>query len=135
MDWEEEQVDLMMAEGKSLNMIPGGFKGLRFLHEHRLTNKIEISLEERELAIIAFAQRNASRVGVPNLLLAKLWEDEGFYLKVLAARDDVLTPAQVMEIRRLASEGKDEVSILQSVGARNIEQIRRVIAGKTYRRI
>jgi len=27
MDWEEEQVDIHMAAGNSLNMIPGGFKG------------------------------------------------------------------------------------------------------------
>jgi len=31
MDWEEEQVDIHMAAGSSLNMIPGGFKGLRLL--------------------------------------------------------------------------------------------------------
>jgi hypothetical protein len=135
MAWEEEQVDIQMAEGNSLNMIPGGFKGLRFLHEHRLTTGIHISLDEREEAIAAFARRNGPRVGVPNLLLAKLWQDDEFYLKVLAGRDSVLTPAQVMEIRRLAVEGKDEGSILEMVGARNVEQIRRVIAGKTYRRI
>jgi hypothetical protein len=35
--WEEDQVDIHMAAGNSLNMIPGGFKGNRFLHEHRLT--------------------------------------------------------------------------------------------------
>ncbi|MGL5166069.1 MAG: hypothetical protein ACRC9K_09300 [Afipia sp.] len=135
MAWEEEQVDITMAAGTSLNMIPGGFKGLRFLHEHRLTTGIRISLDEREEAIAAFVRQNGPRVGVPNLLLAKLWRDDEFYLKVLAGRDDVLTPAQVVEIRRLAVEGKDEGSILEIVGARNVEQIRRIIAGKTYRRI
>jgi hypothetical protein len=135
MAWEEEQVDITMAAGTSLNMIPGGFKGLRFLHEHRLTTGVHISLDQREEAIAAFARRNGPRVGVPNLLLAKLWQDDEFYLKVLAGRDNVLTPAQVMEVRRLAAEGKDERSILEMVGARNVEQIRRIIAGKTYRRI
>jgi hypothetical protein len=135
MAWEEEQVDILMAKGNSLNMIPGGFKGLRFLHEHRLTTGTDISLDDREEAIIAFARQNGPRVGVPNLLLAKLWQDDEFYLKVLAGRDDVLTPAQVIEIRRLAVEGKDERSILEMVAARNVEQIRRVIDGKTYRRI
>jgi len=47
-------------------------------------------LDQREEAIAAFARRNGPRVGVPNLLLAKLWQDDEFYLKVLAGRDNVL---------------------------------------------
>jgi len=135
MAWEEEQVDIHMANGKSLNMIPGGFKGLRFLHEHRLTRGVNISLEERETAIFEYAQQGSTRAGVPNLLLARMWRDDEFYLKVLAGRDDVLTPAQVMTIRQLAAAGKDERLILEIVGARNVEQVKRVLAGKTYKRI
>lgn len=135
MDWEEEQVDLLMAERKALNMIPGGRKGLRFLHEHRLTTSANISLEERENAINEYVRRGGIRAGVPNLFLAKLWRDEEFYLKVLAGRDDVLTPAQVISIRKLAAEGKDERFICEIVEARNIDQVKRVLAGKTYKRI
>lgn len=135
MEWEEEQVDIHMAEGKSLNMIPGGLKGLRFLHEHRLTTSVNISLEERENAIFEYVRRAGTRGRVPNLLLAKLWRDDEFYLKVLAGRDDVLTPAQVVAIRQLAAEGKDEQIIFEIVGARNIHQVKRVLAGKTYKRI
>jgi hypothetical protein len=135
MDWEEEQVDVHMAAGNSLNMIPGGCKGLRFLHEHRLTTNADISLEERENAIVEYVRREGTRAPVPNLFLAKLWRDDGFYLKVLAGRDDVLTPAQVVAIRQLAAEGKDERLIFEIVGARNVDQVRRVLAGKTYKRI
>lgn len=135
MDWEEKQVDFFMAEGKSLNMIPGGHKGLRFLHEHRLTTSANISLEERENAVNEYVRRGGIRAGVPNLFLAKLWRDDGFYLKVLAGRDDVLTPAQVISIRNLAAEGKDEGLICEIVEARNIDQVKRVLAGKTYKRI
>jgi hypothetical protein len=139
MDWEEDQVDFHMAAGNSLNMIPGGFKGLRFLHEHRLTPRLEITLEEREAAIAEYAKaeyesRGDRGAGVPNLLLSKLWLDDEFYL-VLAGRSDVLTPAQVVAIRQLAAEGKTEAQIASMVGARNIEQVKRVLAGKTYRRI
>jgi hypothetical protein len=58
-----------------------------------------------------------------------------FYLKVLAGRDDVLTPAQVVAIRHLAAEVKDERLIFEIVGARNVDQVKRVLAGKTYRRV
>lgn len=135
MDWEEEQVDAQMAAGKSLNMIPGGFKGLRFLHEHRLTDKLEVSLEERDRAIAEYVRRVGVRAGVPNLFLAELWRDDDFYLKVLAGRSDVLTPGQVLTIRDLADKGRTAQQIFEVVGARNVEQVQRVLAGKTYTRI
>jgi hypothetical protein len=135
MAWEEEQVDAMMEAGKSLNMIPGGFKGLRFLHEHRLTDKVEISLEERDRAIAAYARRVGVRAGVPNLFLAELWRDDEFYLKVLAGRSDVLTPGQVLAIRDLAAKGRTPQQIFETVGARNVEQVQRVLQGKTYTRV
>lgn len=140
MNWEEEQVDIHMASGNSLNMIPGGFKGLRFLHEHRLTPCVDITLEEREAAITEYAKgeyarQQSGRTGVPNLLLSKLWLDDDFYLKVLAGRSDVLTPGQVVAIRRLAAGGRNESQIAALVEARNVDQVKRVLAGKTYRRI
>jgi hypothetical protein len=135
MDWEEEQVDICMSKGRSLNMIPGGFKGLQFLHQHRLIPSVNVSLEQREKAILEYVRQEGTRVGVPNLLLAKLWRDDQFYLKVLAGRDDVLTPAQVVAIRQMAVEGKNEQMIFETVGARNIDQVKRVLAGKTYKRI
>jgi len=135
MDWEEDQVDIHMAAGNSLNMIPGGFKGLRFLHEHRFTPSLEITLEERDAAIAEYESRGGRGAGVPNLLLSKLWLDDEFYLKVLAGRSDVLTPAQVVAIRQLAVEGKTAAQIASIVEARNIEQVKRLLAGKTYGRI
>ena len=72
---------------------------------------------------------------MPNLLLSKLWLDDEFYLKVLAGRSDVLTPGQVVAIRQLAAKDKDEVQIAATVEARNVGQVKRVLAGKTYRRI
>jgi len=135
MAWEEEQVDIHMAAGRSLNMIPGGFKGLRFLHEHRLTASVNISLEERETAILEYVRRGGVRPRVPNLLLAELWRDDEFYLNVLAGRDDVLVPAQVIAIRQLAAKGKGEQQIYEEVGARNLNQVKRVLAGKTYKRV
>jgi hypothetical protein len=135
MDWEEEQVDAQMAAGKSLNMIPGGFKGLRFLHEHRITDRVEVSLAERDQAIAEYARRAGVRAGVPNLFLAELWRDDEFYLKVLAGRSDVLTPGQVLAIRDLAAKGRTPQQIFEAVGARNVEQVQRVLAGKTYTRV
>jgi hypothetical protein len=68
-------------------------------------------------------------------LLEELWRHDKFYLKVLAGRDDVLTPGQVMAIRQLAAQAKDERQIFEIVGARNVDQVKRVLTGKTYKRI
>jgi hypothetical protein len=38
-------------------------------------------------------------------------------------------------IRQLAAEGKDERMIFEIVGARNVEQVKRLLAGKTYKRV
>jgi hypothetical protein len=135
MDWEEEQVDAHMSAGKSLNMIPGGFKGLRFLHQHKVTDRADISWEERDRAIAEYVSRAGVKAGVPNLFLAELWRDDAFYLKVLAGRTDVLTPGQVLAIRDLAAKGQKPQQIFKAVGARNVEQVKRVLDGKTYRRI
>lgn len=135
MAWEEEQVDAVMEAKKSLNMIPGGFKGMRFLHEHRVTDRVDISLEERDKAIAEYVRRVGVRAGVPNLLLAELWRDDEFYLKVLSGRSDVLTPGQVLAIRDLAAKGRTAQQIFEAVGARNVEQVQRVLRGKTYNRI
>lgn len=135
MAWEEEQVDAVMAAGKSLNMIPGGFKGLRFLHEHKLTDRVGISLDERDKAIAEYVGRSSVRARVPNLFLADLWRDDEFYLKVLAGRSDVLTPGQVLAIRELVTKGRTPQQIYEAVGARNVEQVQRVLKGRTYTRI
>jgi hypothetical protein len=46
-------------------MIPGSFEGLRFLYAV-LTEKVEVSLEERDRAIAEYARRVVVRAGVPN---------------------------------------------------------------------
>ena len=135
MDWEEMMVDSQKEAGKSLNMIPGGFKGLKFLHEHRIINRENISLGERDKAIEAYARTVPNRLGIPNPFLSALWKDDNFYAKVLAGRSDVLSPSQVLKIRELANLGQNANQIFESVQARNPEQVQRVIDGKTYTRI
>ena len=46
MSWEEDFVDRYMESGVALNMIPGGFKGMRFLHKHRLLNSDKVTRKE-----------------------------------------------------------------------------------------
>jgi hypothetical protein len=134
MDWEERTVDRVAYGPNGLNMIPGGFKGLRLLHEHRVTDRVHISLEERDKAIAEYARRNP-RKGVPNPFIAELWQDDDYYRKVILTRSKTLSPDQVRRIRELAKLGRPVTEIKEEVGALNEVQVKNVIVGRHYGRI
>ncbi len=134
MDWEEAAVDKIAGDEYGLNMIPGGFKGLRHLHEYRIIENTDISLEERDVAIAEYCRQNP-RKGIPNLILAALWKDDEFYLRVIAAREKTLSPDQVRSIRQLDRQGKSLSEIANETGALNEQQVRNVISGRTYKRV
>ena len=132
--WEELHVDRVAYGPNGLNMIPGGFKGLKFLHKHRITDRIGISLEERDRAISDYLRQNP-RKGIPNPFIAELWKDDDFYLKNIGARTKTLSPNQVRMIRELWAKGRSVAEIAEEVGALNETQVKNVIAGRTYQRI
>jgi hypothetical protein len=132
MNWEEYAVD-RVSETR-LNMIPGGFKGIRFLHEHRVIDRTDIGLEERDKAIAEYIRQNP-RKGVPNPFIAELWKDDAFYLNYIESRPKTLTPDQVRAIRELASQGMPVAEIAEEVDALNEIQVRNVISGRYYGRV
>ena len=134
MNWEENQVDKIASDQYGLNMIPGGFKGLKYLHKLRITNKEKVSLEERERAIEEYIRRNP-RKGVPNPFIRALWENDDYYQKVIAARPKTLTPDKIYRIRELHADGWSPEEITKEVAALNVGQVKRVINGRAYSRI
>lgn len=133
MNWEEATVDKFSDDPNILNMIPGGFKGLRYLHKLGITEKTRLSLEERENAITEYARQNP-RKGIPNPFMVQLWEDDEFYTKVIEARPKSLSRDQVRMIKKLHELGQGIPEITKKVGAINELQVKRVIEGKTYTR-
>ena len=134
MAWEEWAVDREMAAGTSLNMIPGGFKGMRFLHEHRFTARNRLSLEEREAAIEQYQKLNP-RPGIPNLLISQLWQDADYAERVICGAEGRLSADQVRTIRELNQAGLPVEKITEMVRAKNVLQVQRVLKGETYSRI
>lgn len=132
MNWEERFVDELGPS--SLNMIPGGFKGLQYLREHRITDRVDIPLEERDRAITEYVRQHP-RKGIPNPFVSELWKDDEFYMKVIEARPKTLTPDQVIEIRRLAALGRPVAEIAEEIDALNGLQVRNVVKGRYYKRI
>jgi hypothetical protein len=134
MGWEERYVDRWSLAPKGFNMIPGGFKGLKFLHEHRITDRVDITLEERDRAITEYVRQNP-RKGIPNPFMSELWKDDEHYLKVISSRENTLTPDQVRRIRALDQSGYSAAEITRDVGALNEKQVKDVLANRTYTRV
>lgn len=134
MAWEEWAVDEQMKAGTSLNMIPGGFKGMKYLHEHRLTNNQVVSVKERDAAIQRY-QAQHPRAGIPNLIISELWNNEEYAQKVICGAEGRLSPDQVRKIRELNEMSIPVERITEMVSANNTLQVKRVLSGKTYSRI
>jgi len=133
MNWEEDMVaNTLTPDG--LNMIPGGYEGMKYLHTLRVTDKTTLTLDERDDAEKKLVQLHP-RLGIPNEKVAQLWKNDEHYLKVIGSRDKTLSPDQVFQIRHLSASGKTPENILSEVGALNVQQVKRVISGKTYTRM
>ena len=133
MNWEEMYVDRVANDQYGLNMIPGGFKGLQYLHKLGVTKKVNVSLEEREQAISEFIRQNP-RKGIPNPFVKEWWEDDEHYEQVNEANPKRLSVDQRKEIVRLHSEGVPVSEIAKQIGALNEKQVQKFLSGKTYKR-
>lgn len=134
MAWEETMVDRWMDDNLSLNMIPGGFKGMKYLHKHRLLNSEKVSIDERDDAVLEF-QKLHPKAGIANLLISELWKNDDYAKKIICGADDRLSVDQVLKIRELNDIGMPIEKITQVVNARNLQQVQRVVKGKTYSRV
>lgn len=134
MAWEEARVDVEMEAGRALNMIAGGFKGIRELHKLGHINKERPALKERRIAVEA-AERANPRVGVPNLLLSELWKDDSYATKIICGAAGRLSVDQVRTARELNKMGLPVELIAEKIGALNVPQVRRLLDGHTYSRI
>lgn len=118
-----------------LNMVPGGNAGLAYLrHIGAIGNHERVAPDDRQDVINRFFERT-SRKGLPNPLAAANWLNADYAEKVMCAGDDRLKPQQIRDARFLSSLGHAADEIAARVGARNIAQIQRLIAGETYSRI
>jgi hypothetical protein len=133
MKWEEYIVDQQMALGTSLNMIPGGFKGVKFLYKHKIISSDNPPLEERDLAVEKYAFNHQPII--PNSLISNLWKNPDYAERVICGWEGRLTVEQVREIRRLCRQGRTISEIVENINAKNELQVERVISGITYSRI
>jgi len=141
MNAEEYLVDKYSLNSKhpnGLNMIPGGYAGIKALHKLRGENPNKnnqfMSTEQRERLLDEYLLKNP-RVGVPNPGAAEKWKDDAYAEAVICGPENRLNPDQVRETRYLSATGLEPDVILQKVGALNLRQVEGVLSGKHYSRI
>ncbi len=115
-----------------LNMIPGGFAGLRYLHKLGIKAN---SVKQRDRAIARLlTQENID--GKPNPLCAARWKsDQDFINRVICGHGDRLTVEQVRQARLLGDFGLPAFDISEKIKAKNERQISNLLSGKHYARI
>ena len=138
MDTEEYLVDKYSLASKhplGLNMIPGGYEGVRVLHKLSILKEHEVSDTEGREKLLDRYLRDHPQFGIPKPGVAAKWMDASYAESVICGRDNRLSGEQVREIRYLRAGGVSVEQIVIKVGATNAQQVLRVPEGRTYSRI
>ena len=127
MNWEEWVLGKYMDQNKSLNMIPGGFAGLKSFSSQTKNSYsgTDKSVVRGQDSLFYFA--NQSRRGIPNPMIEKLWRDDSYYAKVIGNRDSTVSQDDLRKIRKMAHEGHQLDSIGQHFGIVNIKRIKSIL--------
>jgi len=131
---EEWLVEGHWSDARRLNMIPGGKSGLKYLRENgMLPARVVPMPDERDRLLETWLRENPRR-GLPAPWVSEKWKDNAWAIAQICGRDDRLSVEQVRAIRELATLHSAE-TIAERIGARNREQVQRVIDGQTYTRV
>lgn len=131
---EEFLVEGHWDDRRRLNMIPGGKSGLKYLREHGLLSKSIIPMPDDRDRILSEWLKEHPRKGLPAPWVSEKWQDKNWAVAQICGRDGRLSIEQVRAIRSLADEYSAE-EIFERIGAKNVEQVQRVLDGKTYTRV
>lgn len=131
---EEFLVNGHWSDTRKLNMIPGGKSGLKYLRENGLLAKNVVPLPDERDRLLSRWLQDHPRKGLPAPWVSDKWKDDTWAIAQICGRDDRLSPEQVRAIRELSVTHTAEV-IAERIGARNADQVKRVIQGRTYSRV
>lgn len=131
---EEWLVEGHWSDARRLNMIPGGKSGLRYLRENGMLPARTVPMPDERDRLLETWLREHPRKGLPAPWVSEKWKDDAWAIAQICGRDDRLSVEQVRAIRQLATTHSAQ-TIAERIGARNKEQVQRVIDGQTYGRV
>lgn len=133
MQVEEKLVERTLHPA-GLNMIPGGFAGLKFLHKLGFLSRTKATVEERNLAAARYLQQ-LPRQRNPAPWIAERWELDEYYEQVVLNRSNTLNREQVHQIRKFGNDLKFNPEIIARLSGASERQVRDVLSGKYYSRV
>ena len=129
-----EKYSLYPSHVTGLNMIPGGYAGIRWLIKMKADVDLSAEPDARDAALLRVVAAHP-RLGAANPAIAMRWADDVYAEAVICGHDNRLSADQVRHIRMLAATGYDTAHIVAAVSAIDAGQVRRVMSGRTYGRI
>ena len=123
------------SDERLLNMIPGGKAGVAYLHRHSMHSRdVDLQPDDIETAQETWL-RESSRKSMPAPWVAERWKDPKYAQAVICGAWNRLSVDQVLAIRAMGRAGATAEVIGPRVGVTNLDQIRRVLQGRTYNRV
>lgn len=119
---------------RRLNMVPGGKSGLFYLRENGLLSKGVVPQPDDRDKILYKWLNDHPRLGLPAPWVTEKWKDNDWATAQICGREGRLSVDQVKAIRELAKSHTPE-EIYVRIGAKGVDQVKRVLDGKTYTRI
>jgi hypothetical protein len=133
MQIEERMVERTLHPN-GLNMIPGGFAGMKFLHKLGYLSRDRASADDRDFAAAKYLLKNAS-VGKVAPWVSENWSKDEFYEQVIFKRNNTLNREQILSIRKYGNEWSFSAELIANLVGANIRQVRDVLSGKYYSRV
>lgn len=131
---EEFLVKGHWSDARRLNMIPGGKSSLKYMRENGMLGEGVVPLPDDRDRILADWIRQHPRKGLPAPWVSEKWKDSDWAVAQICGRENRLSVEQVRAIRELIKTYPVK-QIAEHIGARNANQVRRVIDRETYTRV
>lgn len=134
MEIEERMIECSTLHPKGLNMIPGGFSGMKFLHKLGYLVKERVAVKDRDFASAKYLLENLKQKRVAPWVTEN-WSKDEFYEQAIFKRNNTLNREQVISIREYGNEWGFNPEIIANLVGANIRQVRDVMSGKYYSRV
>ncbi len=133
MQVEEKLVERTLYPA-GLNMIPGGFAGLKLLHKLGFLSREKATVDERNLAAAKYLHQ-LPRQRNPAPWISDRWQKDEYYEQVIFNRSNTLSKEQVQQIRKFGNDWKFNPEIIARLSRASERQVRDVLSGKYYSRV
>jgi len=133
MQVEEKLVERTLYPA-GLNMIPGGFAGIRLLHKLGFLGRTRATAEERDLAAAKYVQQ-LPRQQSPAPWIIERWQRDEYYEQVVLSRSNTLRKEQILQIRKFGIDWNFDPKIIARLSGASERQVRDVLSGKYYSRV